>query len=289
MHNFNRGNEVSSSLQKFRKKPNNTFKSHVSPADKHLDMPRQVKTPAKSPAKRRAEARTKAVTTAHKYERKSAGYKSPGAASAKSDNDESKFGFSTLQYKKLQVIKSVRGLNMKVFLEATRTLPNKFYTTVLKALLHLLRTVRGTSLHEEEELIDDHESAVEFIKDRHYILLQDAGKLPVMLESQPESRSAEVFEQRQLYFHKFKQEKDLYKYCLKSKEIKAFLQVIFAAYAYCEEASRPTKSQPASPVKARRTKKGMSVTEQKPKTKREGIPYPEVDMFARPQQNRDEI
>jgi hypothetical protein len=203
VHNFNRASEVSSSLQKFRKKPNNTFnphaQSHIGTVEKNLDLPRQVKTPAKSPvSKRRSDfGRQKAVTSAHKYERKQAGYKSPGASSSKSDNgDSSKFGFSTLQYKKLQVIKAVRNLNMKVFLEVTRTLPNKFYTTVLKALLHLLRTVRGSALDESEELMDDHEAVIEFIKDRHYTLLQDASKLPVMLESQDQARSGEVYAQR---------------------------------------------------------------------------------------------
>ncbi len=139
------------------------------------------------------------------------------------------------------MIKAIRSLNMKVFLEVTRTLPNRFYTTVLKAFLHLLREVRGHCLDGQEEALDDHDSVVEFIKDRHYKLLQEASNLPQKLEALTREKTALIYDQRQEYFHKFKCEKDLYKYCLKSKEIKALLQVIFAVYPYCEEASQGPK------------------------------------------------
>lgn len=61
-----------------------------------------------------------------------------------------KFGFSTLQYKKLQIIKTTRNLTMRVLLEITRTMSNRFYDTVMKAYLHILRIVRGKELDQNE-------------------------------------------------------------------------------------------------------------------------------------------
>ena len=46
---------------------------------------------------------------------------------------------------------------MKMFLEVTRTLPNRFYTTVLKAFLNILREVRGYALDDNENNLQDHD------------------------------------------------------------------------------------------------------------------------------------
>ena len=77
----------------------------------------------------------------------SSGYKSP-CDSVRSTNS-GKFGFSTLQYKKLQIIKTTRQLNMKVFMEIIRTMSNRFYTNVLKAYLVILKKLR-TDLNFDE-------------------------------------------------------------------------------------------------------------------------------------------
>ena len=39
---------------------------------------------------------------------------------------------------------------MKVLLDTTRTLPNKFYSNVMRSLLHILWIVWGKELDEEE-------------------------------------------------------------------------------------------------------------------------------------------
>jgi hypothetical protein len=63
------------------------------------------------------------------------------------------------------VIKATRSLNMKVFLEVTRTMPNRFYTNVLKSFLHILRILRGKEIDASELSFNDHDDVLDFIKD----------------------------------------------------------------------------------------------------------------------------
>ena len=120
----------------------------------HLDMPKQM---TNSPQKKYKKTKPNYMSPRKTYNpvkrtnmspslnksdwsRQSSGYKSPPlCGSAKSSGGSNKFGFSTMQYKKLQIIKTTRQLNMKILLEVTRTMPNRFYTTVMKCLLAVLR------------------------------------------------------------------------------------------------------------------------------------------------------
>jgi len=96
------------------------------------------------------------------YNRNSSGYKSP------LDKSSDKFGFSTLQYWKLQIIKSIRSISIWVILETTWTMPNKFYCNVMKCLLHILRILRGKSIDESELWLSEHEEIMEFYKDWNF-------------------------------------------------------------------------------------------------------------------------
>lgn len=69
-----------------------------------------------------------------------------------------------------------------MFLEVTRTLPNRFYTTVLKSFLNILWEVRGHPLDDSEPGLEDHDQVVDFIRDRNYKLLQEATHLANKLE-----------------------------------------------------------------------------------------------------------
>jgi hypothetical protein len=66
--------------------------------------------------------------------------------------------------------------------------------------------------------------------------MQEASNISSKLESSSLEIQAEIFSLKKDYFHKFTEEKDLYKYCLKSKEIRFLLQLLFSIFNYCEEA-----------------------------------------------------
>ena len=114
-------------------------------------------------------------------------------------------------------------MNIKMLLETTRTLPNKFYCSVLRCLLHILRIIRGKEIDQLELDAEDHEEVIEIIKDRYFKILQESSNLPSKLESCSLEMHVRIFDLKREYFHKFTDEKDLYKFCLKSKEIRYLL------------------------------------------------------------------
>ena len=126
---------------------------------------------------------------------------------------------------------------MRVFMEVIRTMPNRFYTNVLKSYLLILRQLRDKQdVDENEENLKEHAEVIEFIKDRHYKLLQEGSNLATRVEACNIEQHRNLYGLKRQYFHKFKLEKDLHKYCLKSKEIKLILGIVFSVFNYCEEA-----------------------------------------------------
>lgn len=82
----------------------------------------------------------------------------------------------------------------------------------------------------------DHDQVIEIVKDRYFKILQETQALPAKLETCSLETHVKIFDLKRDYFHKFTDEKDLYKFCLKSREIRFLLQVIFSVFNYCEEA-----------------------------------------------------
>lgn len=66
-------------------------------------------------------------------------------------------------------------------------------------------------------------------------MLQEATHLANKLEDMTSGQTKSIFEQKKEFYHKFNEEKDLHKYCLKSKEIKSILSIVFGVYNFCEE------------------------------------------------------
>lgn len=123
---------------------------------------------------------------------------------------------------------------MKVFMDVTNTYDNRFYTNVMKAFLSILLVLWGKPLDNDTEL-STHTEIMEFIKERHYKLLQETSTLANKIENTSWDNYDTIYRLKREYFHKFNSEKDLYKYCLKSREIRCFLQVVWGVFNYCEE------------------------------------------------------
>ena len=66
--------------------------------------------------------------------------------------------------------------------------------------------------------------------------MAEGSSLAAKIENSSSDQHEEIFALKRLFFHKFESEKDLHKYCLKSKEIKLFLAIVFSVFNYCEEA-----------------------------------------------------
>ena len=65
--------------------------------------------------------------------------------------------------------------------------------------------------------------------------MQDTTNLVSRLDSASMEIHANISAIKREYFHKFTNEKDLFKFCLKSKEIRLLLQIVFSVFNYCEE------------------------------------------------------
>jgi hypothetical protein len=89
----------------------------------------------------------------------------------------------------------------------------------LKCFLHVLRLIRGREIDQFELDANEHEEVIEIIKDRYFKLIQECTNLPSKLEQCSLEMHIHLFDLKREYFHKFTDEKDLYKFCLKSKEI----------------------------------------------------------------------
>lgn len=88
--------------------------------------------------------------------------------------ESNKFGFSTKQYKKLQIIKSCRPINLKLIVGLNRLKYTKFNYFVLKAFLELISIV-----HEKEEIdTPDWESVISYINKNQSMLLIDINNTP---------------------------------------------------------------------------------------------------------------
>ena len=291
----------------------------------HIDLPRQSTTtknykkkevkPIKQEEKREGPIRRVKNITPMSTTNKIAPSKMLSPASKKSPRspkddtpDSAKFGFSTLEHKKLQIIKSARALHTKTFLEAVRTMPNRFYTNVLKCFLHILRELRGGPLDESEVVMKEHEEVMNFVKDRHFKLMKETQSASNRVQEMPKSDLQLVLNLKKEYFHKYKYEKDLHKYCQKSKEIRQFLSFIFAVFNFSQEAldgcsvtARHTAIfSPSKPLSATKTTKKLTQkvskefgSEQKPKhlgSRRSSgeVPYPAKNSFSFSQNYRDE-
>ena len=118
-------------------------------------------------------------------------------------------------------------------MDVTNTYDNKFYTIVLRVFLKMLDIIRGEPLSESQRY-DTHANIVDFIKGHRYKLLQETSNLTNRFEACSQVKKNAIYELKKEHFHKFNSEKELYKYCLKSREIKIFLNVMWSVFYYHE-------------------------------------------------------
>lgn len=52
-------------------------------------------------------------------------------------------------------------------------MPNKFYSNVMKCLLHILRLLRGKNIDENERDAQEHEEIIEIYKDWYFKIHQE--------------------------------------------------------------------------------------------------------------------
>ena len=173
-----------------------------------------------------------------------------------SRHSTSKFGFSTQQYKKLQIIKAARQINLKLLVSINRLKYNKFYMVVLQAFNELVEIV-----HQKPHLdIIDWQSMIMHVYRNQSKLILDINEVANLVES-GEFEKQKVIESRQIYFGSTPSETSLYKHCTGSKEIRVLLQFNFSVYNYIKDLRKkvkPRKVQQQNSVQSSATKSNKS-------------------------------
>ena len=141
-----------------------------------------------------------------------------------------KFGFSTEQYKKLQIIKSARQINMKLMMTLNRLKYNKFHLAVLKAFYELLEIVHNKN---HAEIVDWRTMILTLYKQQSKIIIE-VNEVANLVEK-GDFDEDRLCESRKLYFKDTQTETSLYKHCMGSKEIRSMLQFLFSVYNYVRD------------------------------------------------------
>ena len=159
-----------------------------------------------------------------------------GPRISSSKNSSNKFGFSTEQYKKLQIIKAARPLNLKLIVSLNRLKYSKFYFCTLCALIELINVVHN---HEKVE-ISDWQSLITYINQNQSKMLINISETPSAWEKGTFDKQ-KLCESRKNYFGDVPSETLLYKYCLNSKEIRTILQFMFTVYNFIQDLRKKEK------------------------------------------------
>lgn len=153
-----------------------------------------------------------------------------------SKNSSNKFGFSTEQYKKLQIIKASRLLNLKLIVSLNRLKYTKFYFWTLSAMIELINIVHG----QEKADIKDWQTLMTYLSQNQSKLLMDISETPNVWEKNSFDKQS-LCDSRRNYFGDVPSETLLYKYCLNSKEIRTILQFMFTVYNYVQDLRKREK------------------------------------------------
>jgi hypothetical protein len=154
-----------------------------------------------------------------------------------------KFGFSTQQYKKLQIIKAARQINLKVLMSVNRLKYTKFYFVTLKAFHELIEIVFGKT-HVE---VIDWQSMVMHMYRHQTRLLVEINQIASLVEKS-EFELDQVVKSRRAHFGETPSETSLFKHCMGSKEIRAILQFNFSVYNYVKDFRKKVKPRKVKPT-----------------------------------------
>lgn len=124
-----------------------------------------------------------------------------------SKHSSNKFGFSTQQYKKLQIIKASRLLNLKLIVSLNRLKYSKFYFCTLSALVELINIIHAN----EKAEIKDWQTLITYLSLNQSKILNDISETPNACEKSLFDKQA-LCDSRKNYFGDVPSETLLFKY-----------------------------------------------------------------------------
>jgi len=141
-----------------------------------------------------------------------------------------KFGFSTLQYQKMQITKSSRAINLRLIVSLNRLKYSKFYFNVLKALVDTLSIINC----KEPIVIRDWQSIISYIHRYQSTILIDVDHATALCEKGTFDKE-KLANSRKNYFGDAVSETWLLKHWLNSKQIRSIVQFLFSIYNYVQD------------------------------------------------------
>lgn len=141
-------------------------------------------------------------------------------------------GFTSKEYKKLQIIKRAREITVQ-FLENLGILESRFNTKVIKALLEVIRIL--TKDREMKIKIgsilgnSSFSDLLKFLKSEKASIAEFLNSSANLVEK-GEFDKEELLRARKRYFGEVKTESVLFKYCLGVTEVKVILQFLFSVF-----------------------------------------------------------